>query len=179
MKKKKNVPPRHTKQPSANYPLRIAKNIFFVFLVGFFLLSGMQNNVGYKWAYDMLTSNRKLIRENPHLSIKEKNEMKLGADFAYVWFLRESTPENAVILYPSAEDFYPPDKSSPFKQGLQNKIWALRFLYPRRLVLPSEMETNRYAPDITHVAIVNGRGHERLNYPVELRQEHGILPVKP
>ena len=127
----------------------------------------------------MLTSNMELIRKNPNLTLKEKNEMKLGADFVYLWFLKESTPENAVILYPSSEDFYPPDKQSPFKQGITNKIWALRVLYPRLLVLPSEMETNRYAPDITHVAIVNGRGYERLNYPLANKQEHGIFPVKP
>ncbi|MDR2390007.1 MAG: hypothetical protein LBD89_09545 [Tannerellaceae bacterium] len=179
MKKKKHTPSQPTGQPPVNYLSRIAKNLLFAFLLGFLLFKAMENNAGYPWAYNMLTSNMKLIRANPHLTLKEKNEMKLGTDFAYLWFLKEATPENAVILYPSTEDFYPPDKPSPFKQEVQNKIWALRFLYPRLLVLPSEMETSPYAPEITHVAIVNGRGYERLDYPVEHKQEHGILPVKP
>ncbi|MDR0769362.1 MAG: hypothetical protein LBE71_05615, partial [Dysgonamonadaceae bacterium] len=67
---------------------------------------------------------------------------------------------------------------SPFKQDVSNKLWALRVLYPRKLVTPSEMETNRYAKDITHVAIVNGRGYERLDYQVENPVTHGVLPVK-
>ncbi|MDR2118696.1 MAG: hypothetical protein LBP25_04090 [Tannerellaceae bacterium] len=178
MKKKKNTPPRQEKPSPANRFLRILKNLFFAFLAGFLLLKAMESNDGYKWAYTMLTGNMKTIRANPNLSIWEKNEMKLGVDFAYVRFLKESTPENAVILYPAYEDFYPKDKQTPFKQEVYNKIWALRFLYPRILVLPSELETSRYAPDITHVAIVNGRGYERLNYTVENMQEFGVLPVK-
>jgi hypothetical protein len=180
-KPKKNIPPppRKPAPRHAGYLPWIMKNLSVAFLTGFFLLKAMESNAGYKWAYTMLTSNMKLIRTSPHLSLREKNEMKLGADFAYLWFLKEATPENAVILYPSADDFYPPDKTSPFKQGIHNKIWALRFLYPRLLVLPSEMETSRYAAEITHVAIVNGRGYERLNYPVDSKQEFGILPLNP
>jgi hypothetical protein len=179
MRKKKNTLPRQTEQQPANYLLRGMKNVFFAFLFGFLLLKAMNINEGYKWAYGMLTSNMEVIRTNPNLTLREKNEMKLGADFTYLWFLKEATPENAVILYPSSEDFFPPDKPSPFKQEVQNKIWALRFLYPRIVLLPSEMDISPYAPDITHVAIVNGRGYERVNYPVENKQEYGILPVKP
>jgi hypothetical protein len=179
MKKKNLTPPRPTRQSPTNYGLWLVKNLLFASFIGFCLLKGMESNEGYKWAYTMLKNNREIIRKNPNLTLKKKNEMKLGIDFAYICFLKESTPDNAVILYPSSEDFYPPDKSSPFKQPIQNKIWALRFLYPRHLVLPSEMETNRYTPAITHVAIVNGRGYERLDYPIENKQEYGIWQIKP
>jgi hypothetical protein len=120
-----------------------------------------------------------LVKQNPNLTLDERYTAKLGSAYTYLMYIKSQTPENAVILYPSVEEFFPKDKNSifPGNSGVSGKIWALRFLYPRKLVLPSEMETNRYAKDITHVAIVNGYGFERLNYPVENKFEHGVLPV--
>jgi hypothetical protein len=41
------------------------------------------------------------------------------------------------------------------------------------------METSLYADSITHVAIVNGRGYERLNYPVATKEDFTVLPSNP
>ena len=89
----------------------------------------------------------------------------------------QATPENAVILYPDSKDFR--EKGSPFTQNIDNKIYATRFLYPRKLILESERKTGKYKNEITHVAIVNGKGMEKLPYPVDTEFQHGVLPLKP
>ncbi|MDR1938844.1 MAG: hypothetical protein LBQ73_10170 [Tannerellaceae bacterium] len=181
MNKRRNKTSPPVEQPQAPNPLLwFVKNAFVASVVGILTFQCIEEQAGYHWVYNtLLKGNMKMITQYPNLAVDQKNEMKLGFDYVYLRFLKNSTPEDAVILYPSREDFFPEDKQSPFKQEINNKVWALRFLYPRKLVLPSEMETNRYAQDITHVAIVNGRGYERLNYTVDDVQEHGILPVNP
>lgn len=178
-KQKDRTPTQARQTPSSGgYVSWLMKNIGIALIAGFFLSKCLEVQPGYNWSYySLLKGNMALIRANPNLTTAQKNEQKLGNDYAYLQFIRNSTPEDAVILYPSHEDFFPEGVESPFKQDISNKIWGLRFLYPRKLVLPSEMESNRYAKDITHVAIVNGRGYERLNYEVDSSIEHGVLPL--
>ena len=64
-----------------------------------------------------------------------------------------------------------------FTAEISNKIYALRFLYPRKLVIPFDFGKSHYVDEITHVAIVNGEGFEYVPYEVE-KFENGILPVK-
>jgi len=45
--------------------------------------------------------------------------------------------------------------------------------------LESERKTGKYKNEITHVAIVNGKGTEKLPYPVDTEFQHGVLPLKP
>lgn len=183
MQKKKPAPGRRTKQePEKNpRPMRIFKNIVAAGAVAACIAGCLNVQQGYSWAYNsLLKGNMQTIRTYPNLTIDQKYEMKHGTDYSYLRFLKQATPEDAVILYPSGEDFYPAGVDSPFKQaGISGRNWALRFLYPRRIVLPSEMETSLYADSITHVAIVNGRGYERLNYPVATKEDFTVLPFNP
>jgi hypothetical protein len=157
----------------------IVKNIGAVIAAGFFLFQCVDKQQSYHWAYNsLLKGNMATIRKYPNATLDERAEMKLGFDYTYLQFLKKETPEDAVILYPDGKDFFPEGEESPFKQDVSNKMWALRFLYPRKLVLPSEMETNCYAKDITHVAIVNGRGYERVEYKIANPFTHGVLPIK-
>ncbi|MDR1357683.1 MAG: hypothetical protein LBJ58_08445 [Tannerellaceae bacterium] len=166
------------KKESGNYTAWFVKNVCAAVVAGIFIFKCLDTQEGYKWVYhSMLKGNMELIKAHPKATLEERNKFKLGTDYEYLLFVKNATPEDAVILYPSREDFLPEGVNSPFKQDIQNKLWALRFLYPRKLVLPSEMETNRYADDITHVAIVNGRGYERLGYEADERMEFGILPL--
>ncbi|MDR1259033.1 MAG: hypothetical protein LBK65_07140 [Tannerellaceae bacterium] len=175
--------PETKKKPQSNsYLPWLVKNVCAAAVAGFLLFECVDVQGGYNWVYNMmLKGNMELIKANPDATIEQRNEFKLGTDYSYLLYVKNSTPEDAVILYPSHEDFFPPGVESPFKQNISNKIWALRFLYPRKLVLPSEMGTNRYTNDITHVAIVNGRGYERLNYETEAEiptTEFTVISIK-
>ncbi|MDR1344812.1 MAG: hypothetical protein LBJ39_05605 [Tannerellaceae bacterium] len=171
-------PPAKVK--SGGYGLWLLKNICAAVVAGIFIFKCIEMQGGYNWVCNsMLKGNMELIKANPGATLEQRHEFKLGFDYRYLQFVKTSTPEDAVILYPSREDFFPEGVDSPFKQDVSNKTWALRFLYPRKLVLPSEMESNRYAGDITHVAIVNGRGFDRLGYETgtDGSMEFGILPL--
>ncbi|MDR1632203.1 MAG: hypothetical protein LBR97_04910 [Dysgonamonadaceae bacterium] len=178
----KQTPAKQTKQTVSagnGFPIWLVKNVCAVLAAGFILFKCIEVQPGYNWAYNgLLKGNMSTIRKYPDATLEQRNEMKLGFDHTYLQFLKKETPEDAVILYPSPEDFFPEGMESPFKQDVSTKTWGLRVLYPRKIVLPSEMETNRYAKDITHVAIVNGRGYERVDYKVETPFAHGVLPVK-
>ncbi|MDR1344002.1 MAG: hypothetical protein LBJ39_01490 [Tannerellaceae bacterium] len=159
-----------------NYLPWFLKNICAAVIAGFILSKCIDLQEGYNWVCNsMLKGNMELIKANRGATLEQRTEFKLGFDYQYLLFIRNATPEDAVILYPSAQDFFPEGIESRFKQDVSNRIWALRFLYPRRLVLAREME--RYAGRITHVAIVNGRGYERLGYEAEEMVEFGIFPL--
>lgn len=132
---------------------------------------------GYKWVYnDLLKSNMKVIKENPHLSFDDKMTIKLGSTYKFLLFLKEQTPENATILYPTSETFY--KEGSPFKHEIANKLFSTRFLYPRKIVLEEELQKSKYVDSITHVAIVNGELPKFINNSVKVTEQFGLLPIK-
>jgi len=179
-KNKRKAAKPNVAEPNAGYPLWLLKNLIAAGIAGFLIFKCINTQPAYQWVYgSLLKGNMAFIKANPKLSLDEKFRQKLGSVYPYFQYIKQQTPDTAVILYPGAEDFFPEDKKSPFTGEPFNKIYALRFLYPRKLVLPSEMQTSKYAKEITHVAIVNGRGFERVNYTVRNRFEHGILPVNP
>jgi hypothetical protein len=146
MKGKKKDSKRVVEEKKTTLGPWLLRNLAVAVVAGWMTFLCIEKQAGYNWVYNgLLKGNMKTITQYPNLTVDQKNEMKLGFDYLYLRYLKNSTPEDAVILYPSREDFYPKDKQSPFKQDIGNKLWGLRFLYPRKLVLPSEMETNRYA----------------------------------
>ena len=140
----------------------VAKNIFAVVIV---------------WAYNMLQKNLETIRHYSRTTTDNRFEMKLGLSHVYLRYVKESTPENAVILLPGKEAFYPEGEERIFSGEPYNKLWAIRFLYPRRVIIPSELGKTPWSEKITHVAIVNGRGYEYLDYEVEQKAPHAVLPM--
>ena len=158
----------------------VIKNLVAVAIVLFLLnklVIGMQP--GYNWAYNMLKGNLEVTQHYAHTTTDQRFEMKLGLAHVYLRYLKENTPPDAVILLPSKEAFYPEGAERIFSGEPYNKLWATRFLYPRRVVLPSELGKTPWSQKITHVAIVNGVGYEYLNYDVDHKVAHTVLPVHP
>ena len=166
------------KSPFIVYAGWSLKNILFLFIAIFLVKLTFSRQPAYNWVFNgLLKGNMRMIKEYPKLTYDQKMQYKLGASYEYLLFLKRATPENAVILYPSSKAFQ--KEGSPFTQNIDNKIYATRFLYPRKLILESELKDSKYADKITHVAIVNGEGRDKLPYPVDPKMEHGVLPVKP
>ncbi len=156
----------------------LLKNVSFLILMLLLVIYTFSKQPAYHWVYfDLLKSNMEIIKKYPNLTFDEKMQMKLGASYGYLSYLKQETPENAVILYPDSKAFR--RKGSPFTQNIDNRIYATRFLYPRKLILGKDLKTSKYADKITHVAIVNGKGVEALSYPVDSTFQHGVLPIKP
>ncbi|MDR1096606.1 MAG: hypothetical protein LBL57_00585 [Tannerella sp.] len=181
-KKKSNpVPnPISTSKPmeSLDYVIWIFKNIIVGVFAWFMVQYLIDSYKSYDWAYNVLMKeNYKTVKKYSHLSLDQKWEAKLGYDFTYWKYLRDNTPEDAVILYPTYDLFFPEGKKSNFKNSA-SKMHAIRFLHPRKLVYHNERETSRYGKIITHVAIVNGWGYEYLEYPVANKAEITVLPIR-
>lgn len=160
-----------------NKLLYVIKNLLASVAMLLLLIFIISKQPGYKWVYnDLLKSNMKAIKENPHLSFDDKMTLKLGSTYQYLLFLKEQTTEEATILYPSSKVFY--KEGSPFKHEIANKLFSTRFLYPRKIVLEEELQESKYVDSITHVAIVNGELPKCINYPVKVTEQFGILPIK-
>lgn len=162
----------------------VIKNLLAVVIVAFLLnklalYPQPEYKWTYKWPYEMLTGNLEATRHYAATTTDQRFEMKLGLSYVYLRYLKESTPPNAVILLPSKEAFFPEGQERVFSGEPYNKLWATRFLYPRRVILTSELGKTPWSQKITHVAIANGIGYEYLNYEVPQKAPFAILPIHP
>jgi hypothetical protein len=153
------------------------RNIVYLGIAIFLAVRILSKQPGYRWVYTMLKSNMETIRQYPDLTFEQKMHIKLGVSYDYLLYLKQSTPENAVILYPDPKAFRCED--SPFTQEIDNKTYATRFLYPRKIIRAGDAEAGTYAADITHVAIVNGRAADGFSCPVDSSVRHGIFSITP
>lgn len=139
-------------------------------------------NPAYTWVKESyLKSNKMIADQYPDASFDDRMSIKLGADYNYLIFLRDNTPENAVIYYPSSGDFrasHPAVQQNPFNGKLNDKLTAVRILYPRKVVTENEYGKTSWTKKITHVAIVNGKNLEKVPYKVADTYINGILPVQ-
>ena len=187
MKNKISDKKEKNRQKSKDNPVLNRKGISFAWVVKnmvalivvLFLLNKFVISIqpGYNWAYNMLQKNLEYTRLYAQTTTDNRFEMKLGLSHVYLRYLKENTPENAVILLPPKEAFYPEGEERIFSGEPYNKLWATRFLYPRRVVIPSELGVTPWSEKITHVAIVNGRGYEYLDYEVPEKTPHIVLPI--
>lgn len=174
VKKKEPKEVQQVLKPS--YTKWVFKNIIAAGIVLLLLKVVMILQPTYEWVcFTMLPENMAIIRAYPNLDYDRKMVLKLNTNYIYLKNVKDNTPEDAVILWPSAEAFS--NKKGPLTGEMSNKIYALRFLYPRKLVIPFDFGKSHYVDEITHVAIVNGEGFEYIPYKVE-KFENGILPVK-
>jgi hypothetical protein len=179
MKEKKKKSKKVAEERKITPRRLLLRNLLVTAIAGWMVFLCIEKQVGYQQIYHILKGNMAFIRQFPGKTNEQRLEVKLGMSYTYLQFIKRQTPEDAVILYPDWREFFPEGVESPFNGEITNKIWATRFLYPRKIVLSSERDKNRYGKHITHVAIVNGTGFEKVNYPVAAKFEHGVLPFNP
>ncbi|MDR1407730.1 MAG: hypothetical protein LBJ23_06770 [Tannerella sp.] len=134
-------------------------------------------NVGYQWTWSgYLKGNWDFIREHPHLTPEERLQAKLGFDYAFLNFVKQNTPDDAVILFPRQEHITEKVGNNQLTVNIASKMWVTHFVYPRRIVYRDEAETNPLYRDITHVAICAMHGYEDMDYEVNPQQPFAIFP---
>lgn len=149
-------------------------SVLFAWLLVFFCY---KKNSSYAWVYDsLLVGNYKIASANKHLTIDEVREFKIGFNFSYLMFLKAHTPENAVIWMPERKAYFPEGKKSPFSGDIASKMYRLRVLYPRKIVDAGE-NNNKYSKKITHVAVLDGQGADKLNYKLKEVLDFAVYPV--
>lgn len=169
-----------TEKKNENIFFMLLKNIGAALLTLFILSKVIGMNEGYTWIYQSyLKDNLKIASEYKELPYDQRMMMKLGYDYSYLLYLRECTPTNAVILYPSLEDFRTSfnGQQSMFSGQLNDKLSAIRYLYPRKIIMHEEFGKTSWGHKITHVSIINGKGQEYLPYRVDTTLAYAILPI--
>lgn len=132
----------------------------------------------YAWVYNSnLTMHFKTARMNRKVPADQIRAGKLGFSFQYLSLIRDNTPEHAVIWMPGEKAYFPEGEKSPFDRQILSKMYRLRVLYPRKIVDAEEIG-NKYANEITHVAIINGHGVEKLSYPLDIDEPYALCSVK-
>jgi len=129
----------------------------------------------YAWSIDMLDDNHDFIMDNGKMNLQERYSSKLGLSYALFDSIRAKTPDSAVIYLPGKEAFFPKNQASIFTGEPFEKMWAIRFLYPRKVVTEKEYARSSYAKHIDYVIVVNGKGVERLKYSLPYPIQFGIL----
>ncbi|MBP3775153.1 MAG: hypothetical protein ILA34_07380 [Bacteroidaceae bacterium] len=160
----------------------LVRNALLLVVAGFLLSKVTRLNMSYSWLWNnYLKGNVEMIRQYPNLTYDEKMGMKLGADYQYLLWLRDNTPQDAVVYYPSAGDFragHPAVQQNPFNGKLNDKLTAVRVLYPRRVVTEDEWGKTSWTAKVTHVGVVNGRNKDKVPYPVPDNFVIGALPMQ-
>lgn len=141
----------------------------------------VQSSSIYRWAWEIYVKhNLREVKSLPTASMESRMAMKLGEDYQYLVFIRNTTPDNAVIYYPSQGDFLkvlPGMARSPFNGRLNDKLTAIRILYPRRIVTEDEYGKTPWSNKLTHIAIVNRCNLDKVPYQVEEDYYTGVLPL--
>lgn len=155
--------------------LLVAVAVAIVLLL-LYLVPGYQRVIiGAQMSHDEIDGYEKRTLNNnlPKLTIDDKRFFKI-ANYWYLKYLRENTPQNAVILLPPSAVV---DTSSEMKY-MSHSEWVEYFVYPRLCVSEDEKETKKdlYAK-ATHVAIVFGWGFDKLHYEPAKREPEMVLPI--
>lgn len=158
-------------------PQKIALNVLCAAAAAFLVWKCYKAIPSYQWVHKMLLQeNYEFASANKHLNPDQRREAKLGFNFRYLYFVKQNTPENAVIWMPARSAYFPEGVDSHFTADIVSKLYRLRVLYPRKIVDAGDTG-NIYAGQITHVAIVNGFGYEHLDNMPEEQPLFTVIPV--
>ncbi len=153
------------------------KSLLLLLAGGLLLYAAVAGNEGYNWAWNsLLKGNWELTRKHAGASLDERLQMKLGFNYAYLNFVKQNTPEEAVILFPLKDNMFDKAGNMQLDGWANRKYWIARFLYPRRPLFKDEAESNPLYKAVTHVAIVAGHGYEDLDYEVKGKMPFTVLP---
>jgi hypothetical protein len=159
------------------------RNLVITFILIFVLLGLFTFVPGYNYAIkDVAIGNKQRIdqietrRLNfnlPELRQEDKLLFRIE-DYWYIQYITAHTPDTAVILLPPASAI---DTTPEFNQ-LSDAEWMEYFLYPRLCISEDQRETKKelYAK-VTHVAIVNSWGYDKLKYQPHDRPTEAVLPI--
>jgi hypothetical protein len=168
---------------TSNKNTAFRKNILLTFVFAIILLVLYVSVPGYKWAIsEMAFKNKELIEKIetrrlnnnlPELTDDMKRFFKIG-NYWYLSYIRDQTPQSAVILLPpkSAVD------TISEMNNINSSDWVEYFIYPRLCISEDEKERKpELYRKVTHVAIVNYWGYEKLNYIPSKMEKEAILPI--
>jgi len=170
-------------------------NILFGVLAIIFLMWCKSTIPAYKWVQEDLLKGgveycgivqkeidrRSQSTQDPVLKRKiaydTKYEAKVGINYIFLKYIRENTPENAVILFPPDSILVKKTNELALKGEIQSKTWVTHFLYPRLVVYEREKGKNPYYEKAQYIILMYGWGYDHLEYKYNQRSNVEILPI--
>ncbi|MDR2929005.1 MAG: hypothetical protein LBV41_12525 [Cytophagaceae bacterium] len=152
------------------------KNVLIInivlIVVGALFLNYYTKRPEIVWIYrNLLAANYATIQKHPDATLDERLASKLKFNYVYLAYVRDNTPDTAVILFPKRDVIL--KQPTKFNDAELSGVWISSFIYPRKAVIDSDASTE----NITHIAVMNGWGYDRLNYSVANPPENCVLPV--
>lgn len=162
----------------------IVKNLLILGGVLILLNALKEHNMGYKWVVDtQIIKSQENIEKFKELNYDQKMQAKLGFTIKYFDFVKEHTPDTAVILMPPDTVIRPPGQVHYTKTAMNgyttNRRWVSYFLYPRKLIYQDRLDKfPDLAQSVTHVAIINTWGYQKLPYRVSQKNQYSVMPIQ-
>lgn len=157
----------------------LPKNLLLLIVFFSLFFSLKKYNPGYAFVFnDLVKKNMEIMDKYKNLTYEEKMEAKLGFNYKFLNYIKQNTPEDAVIIMPPDSIFYPKGKKSNFTDFMGTSGYSSYFVYPRKLVYEGQPKTAALYAKATHVAIVNFWGYEKLAYTVAQKEQFSVLPLK-
>lgn len=176
----KTKPKKETVQ-SQRKGIHFVKNLLLASIVSAFIFVIFRENAGYSWVWTSLISeNLKFANRSAKLNDSQRMQAKFGMDAAALDYIKQNTPESAIILMPPYEILMGDSASFQFKKdlgGIKVRNWALDLLYPRKLVYFDENDKIPFANQLTHVVVMDGWGYKYLSYNVTAKSNFDVLPI--
>jgi len=158
----------------------LIKNTIFTFLlIGVIIWQFNRKEGYYNWFInDLVKSNLQFIYgDGSELTYDQKSEAKIGRSYFFLNLIKQSTPQDAIILFPNSDVFGDPSNKVKFNGFMNRKGYVSYFLYPRRVVYESEKGKNEMYNKVSHIAIVNNWGYNKLDYTVSSKIPYSVLPI--
>jgi hypothetical protein len=121
--------------------------------------------------------NKKLNNNLPDLTMEDKRMFKIE-NYWYILAMKESTPMSSetVILLPPTGMM---DSLEGWK-NFGNSEYMEYYMYPRLVISENEKDSKpELYKKVTHVAVMNNWGLDRLPYTPEKIEKYAIYPIKP
>lgn len=127
-------------------------NVIALAVSFFFVLFLYKNFPSYQWLKDeLIKENLKMIKKYPRLGMDEKLQAKIGYDYAVLKMIKDSTPVDAIILFPPKDTcaaIRAAEKAQNLNGGgIASKLWCDYYLYPRKVVYESSNDPNESKVD--------------------------------
>lgn len=134
---------------------------------------------GYANTFNMLRCDYRNAVNSRELGPYERGVARLGMGYVLYQYVKENTPDDAVIYIPGEDAFTSDGYAYKFSSiHHANKLWAVRFLYPRKVVTEQEYVIQGAIPPLTHVLVINGHGAEILPYKVVDTVPFQVYPMQ-
>lgn len=133
---------------------------------------------GYSEGIYIVEGDYHFAHRNSNLPLEDRYAARMAGFYTFLRYVRENTPEDAVIYLPSAEAFIEDAWGELFfSYHCANKFFATRFLYPRKVVTAREYAQYGSSLPLTHVIVVGSGGRDILPYEIG-DTTCVILPIK-